>query len=127
MNSMLVSALAVAATICFTSVAQLVLKWQMAKIGPPDESIYDVARWLIRVLLNPWILSVFAGAFLAAISWFFAVSRVPLSYAYPFVALTFPIVVIGSGFLFDEPVRWTTLLGTGFIVAGLVIISANYS
>lgn len=123
MNSLLLSSLAVAATVCLTSVAQLILKWQIAKIGTPQETSQDIARWLVRVLLNPWIIAVFAGAFLAAISWFFAVSRVPLSYAYPFVALTFPIVVIGSGLIFGDPIHWTALLGTAFIVAGLVIIA----
>lgn len=108
-------------TVAFTSAAQLILKWQVGKVGAPGRSLSEVAHWFFEMLLNPWIIAVLGGAFLAAMSWFFVVGRVPLSIAYPFVALTFPAVVLASAFIFGDPINWRMVAGLVLIVAGLVV------
>ena len=60
---------------------------------------------------------------LSAVCWLWVLSRAQLSFAYPVLSLTFPIVVGLSAVLFSEfisPVRWT---GVGLIVAGVSFLS----
>ncbi|EEY50303.1 hypothetical protein VIH_002853 [Vibrio cholerae CT 5369-93] len=54
--------------------------------------------------------------------WVYALRLVPLSIAYPFMALAFIIVpVLGIIFL-KEPFHWRMLVGAGLIMMGLIVI-----
>lgn len=66
-----------------------------------------------------WIaLTVYA---VATVFWIGLLRQIPLSLAYPFVALAFFIVpVLGHWFL-DEPLRWQNLVGALAIVIGVWI------
>jgi drug/metabolite transporter (DMT)-like permease len=60
---------------------------------------------------------------LSAVCWLWVLSRAQLSYAYPVLALSFPIVVGLSAFFFSEtisPLRW---VGVGAIVIGVSLIA----
>jgi multidrug transporter EmrE-like cation transporter len=60
---------------------------------------------------------------LSAVCWLWVLSRAQLSFAYPILSLTFPIVVGLSAVLFSEfisPMRWT---GVGLIVVGVSFLS----
>jgi multidrug transporter EmrE-like cation transporter len=70
---------------------------------------------------GPWAI---AGILLYAISalfWLVVLSRVPLSVAYPVVAIGYVVVVLYSKFVFDEPVKWIAWVGLAFIVIGVAI------
>lgn len=57
----------------------------------------------------------------ATIAWIWVLQRAPLTLAYPVVALTFVLVPLGARWLFGEEVGLRYLLGTGLIVAGIVV------
>jgi len=46
------------------------------------------------LLLNPWIISGLAAALLASVTWMAAMTRLPLSHAYPFTTLAFVLVML---------------------------------
>jgi len=121
MTSLPYNVLGIATTVGVTSAAQLVLKWQVMRIGSPEPGAAGAFRWILTLLLNPWMMVVFAGAVIAAISWFFVVGRLPLTVAYPFVALTFPLVSLASARLFGDPIGWGNFVGLALIVAGLIL------
>ena len=50
-----------------------------------------------------------------------ALTRLELSYAYPFTSLSFVLIFIASVVLFHEPVSTTKLIGMALIVCGLVV------
>jgi multidrug transporter EmrE-like cation transporter len=115
MGTKLVGFLYIGLTIIFTVYGQLVLKWQIAQAGQlPPEPVAKIV-FLLRLLANPWIFSGFAAAFLAALAWMAAMTKFDVSYAYPFMSLSFVLVVMAGGFLFHEPI-------TGFKIAGLALI-----
>ena len=113
--------LGIATMIGLTALAQLVLKWQVRAMPPLEQGVAGLVRWGLTLLLNPWIIAVFGGAFLASLTWFFVIGRMPLSVAYPFMALTFPLVSIGSAVLFGDPLNLPMLIGLGLVAAGLVV------
>jgi drug/metabolite transporter (DMT)-like permease len=60
---------------------------------------------------------------MSAICWLWVLSRAPLSFVCPILALTFPIVVGASAILFSElilPLRWA---GVGIIMIGLSLLA----
>jgi len=109
------------ATICFTVYGQLILKWRIVKFGtlPPDVS--EKLKFLTSLLLDPVIFSGFAAAFLAALTWMAAMTKFDLSYAYPFMSLNFIIVLLLSGWLLNETITFTKIIGIALIVIGTVV------
>ena len=111
----------VLATVLLTVYGQIVIKWQVMQAGalPPDFA--DKMTFLMRLLLNPWIISALAAAFLAALCWTAAMTRLKLSHAYPFVGLTFVLVLMASGLFFHQPVTPLKIAGVALIVLGIVV------
>ena len=110
-------------TILLTVYGQIVLKWQVAKSGPLPEPAAEKVGHLLGLLLNPWVLSGFLAAFIASIAWMATIAKLDLSHAYPFVSLTFVLVLILSGVVFHEPITLPKVVGVGLVMIGVVVSS----
>lgn len=111
----------VATTIALTVYGQLVVKWQVLRRGALPASLRGKAEFFAHLLVNPWVISVLVAAFIAALSWMAAMSRLPLSRAYPFVGLSFALILVFSAVFFNETLTVPKVAGVGLIVAGLVV------
>ncbi|WP_315854688.1 EamA family transporter [Alienimonas chondri] len=109
-------------TITFTVIGQLLIKWQMGSATLPEGAVAKLL-FLMRQLLNPWILCGFASAFLAALCWMAAMTKLPLSRAYPPTSLALVLVLAFSALLFDEKISSSTILGSLLIIAGLLVVA----
>jgi multidrug transporter EmrE-like cation transporter len=108
-------------TIALTVFGQIAIKMQVAQAGALPDAGGDKLLFLIRLLLNPWIICAFAAAFLASISWMGAMTKFQLSHAYPFMSLNFVIVLALSAWLFHEPMSMTRIIGVTLICVGTVV------
>ena len=108
-------------TILLTVYGQIVIKWQASLAGTLPSAPIEKVWFLFHLLLNPWILSGLVSAFLAAISWMAAMTKFQLSYAYPFTGLSFVLVLLAGAFIFREPIALPRLIGTGLVIAGIII------
>jgi drug/metabolite transporter (DMT)-like permease len=115
----------IAGTILFTVYGQIVLKWQMNRVGPLPEVGAEKAAALLRLLLNPWILSCVAAGALAMLSWMAALTRFQLTYAYPFVSLTFALVLVLGAAFFGEAITPGKAVGVALIILGVVVGSRS--
>ena len=111
----------VSMTIFFTVYGQLVLKWQVNEAGQLPVDLGGKIFFLFKLLLNPWIISGFVSAFVAALSWMAAMTKFELSYAYPFVSITFVLVVLSGAIFFNEPLTWPKIAGMALIVGGILV------
>jgi drug/metabolite transporter (DMT)-like permease len=57
--------------------------------------------------------------------WLSALSRVDLSYAYPFASLSYVIMLAASWLLFHENITVVRLLGTLIVALGVFVISRS--
>ena len=57
----------------------------------------------------------------ATLAWIWVLQRVPLTIAYPLVALTFVLVPLGAWWLYDENLGLRYIAGMLLIVAGIVL------
>lgn len=84
------------------------------------------ARWsenFVALALNPYLVAaVLLYALLSAV-WVWVLTFVPLSIAYPFVALTFVLTVASGALMFGEAVTLRLLVGGAMIIAGLIVIT----
>lgn len=117
------SYLFVSLTILFTVYGQVVLKWQVATNPELSISNGKPLGVLLAILQNPWVVSAFAAAFAASLCWIAALSKLPLSKAYPFTALSFPLITLLSYVFFNEAITAPKLVGTGLVIAGIVVLA----
>ncbi len=116
------SYLYVAATVLLTVYGQIVIKWQVANAVRAGDAT-DRTALLALLLANPWVLSGLAAAFAAALCWMLALEKLELSHAYPFVSVSFVLVLVLSAALFGEPLSLAKVGGVALIVAGVALSS----
>lgn len=111
----------IALTIALTVYGQIAIKMQVAQAGPLPDAGGDKLLFLIRLLLNPWVISAFGAAFLASVTWMGAMSKFQLSFAYPFMSLNFVIVLLLGAWLFNEPLSIIRIAGVALICLGTFV------
>ena len=111
----------VLSTVALTVYGQLAFKWRIDEAGDVPTGWSERLEFGVRFLLDPWVISVFAAALLASGTWAAALTRFELSFAYPFMALSFVLVLVFSAVLFSEGVTTPKVIGVALIVAGIAI------
>jgi drug/metabolite transporter (DMT)-like permease len=117
--------LAIFITILCTVVGQLMFKHATNSMGEMPATLEEGAMFLVKAMLNIYIVGGFFLAFVASLSWIFAVSRLELSFAYPFTSLNFVFVMIFSAIIFQEQINLTRVLGILAICFGVYLISRS--
>jgi multidrug transporter EmrE-like cation transporter len=108
-------------TIIFTIYGQIILKWRLNKLGELPEDLLGKLAFLLSALLDLYIISGFASAFIASIFWMAAMTKFEITVAYPFMSLA-PALVFLIGVLFlGEAFTWGKILGLILIVIGTVV------
>jgi len=110
-------------SIVFTVYGQIVLKWRMNSFGEMPIGLYNKIRFLLGLIFDPWVFSVFLAAFLASLAWMAAMTRFDLSQAYPFMSLNFVLVLLLSGLLLNEPITIFKGIGVILIVLGTIVVN----
>src|SRR5436305_13688758 len=83
-------------TILLTVYGQLIIKWQVGLLSAMPETGAGRVQYLFTLIINPWIISCYASAFLVSLSWLEAVRRLELSHAYHFTRLSSLLVILFS-------------------------------
>jgi multidrug transporter EmrE-like cation transporter len=113
------------ATILFTVIGQILIKWQAMQSGSFPADWHGRMIFFFHLVLNRWIILGLLSAVVAAFSWIIAMTRLPLSVAYPIVALTYPLVFILGWLLFDETLSYWRIFGIILIILGVAVIGVN--
>lgn len=104
---------------------QILLKTGMNRTGAITLSLSSMPETLLRLATNPFVVG---GLFLYAsgtIFWLAALSRVDLSYAYPFASMSYVIMLFAAWQLFGETITPLRILGTLIIAAGVLVVSRS--
>ena len=107
-------------TITLTVIGQLLVKAGMLRVA--SSLSREPARCLSMVFtafLEPLVVAGLACAVLAAVSWFPAVARLPISIAYPFMALSIVLVLALAPICFGERVSLNQWIGVILVSCGL--------
>ena len=101
---------------------QLLMKKGMTVVG--ELSFFPFSN-ILHALLNPYVLSGFSCYGISSILWLVAISRLPLSNAYPVLSAGYVLVVFASYFFFNEPLGLLKILGIILICAGVILIGRS--
>ena len=116
----LLQGLALAGVVVAMVIGQLLFKLSSAHVqldGGLIKLIGSLANWQFVVALAVYGLG--------TVLWVLVIKSVPLSRAYPFMALSFVLVPVAALFLFDEPLSARYLLGTALLFSGLLVIAGE--
>lgn len=108
--------------IAFTVYGQLIIKARVTRYGALPDGLPEKLAFLVGMLVDPFILSGFVAAFLAALAWMAAMTRLELSYAYPFMSLSFVFVTILSVLFLGEVLTLPKVVGIILIIAGISVL-----
>ena len=107
------------------AIGQILLKKGMTSLGPLTLAWNDLFTNLWRIATNPYVFTGLGIYVISVIFWLFALSRVDLSFAYPFASLSYVIMLLASWQLFDEHISPVRLIGTLLVGIGVLVISRS--
>lgn len=105
--------------------AQVVIKSRLSVHGvvPLQPGALIGYLWLVIRDWQMWLG--LAGLLVSSLCWYAAISRLPLSIAYPFAALSYPVIFVGSLVFLREAFSWQSMSGNLLIVLGLLLIATS--
>jgi multidrug transporter EmrE-like cation transporter len=125
-NSMAKSVLMILLSISLAVSGQFLMKNgmnQVGRIGSGDLVYYK--SMLLKTFFHPYILAGLALYVVSTVSWLIVLSRVNLSFAYPFAGLGYVLTILISWRFLQEPVGAARLIGGALICLGVVFISRS--
>lgn len=113
-------------SVVFATAGQLTLKAAMESIGRIGSAqVSEAGQTVTRALKEPllWIGLILFG--ISALFWLVVLSRVDLSLAYPFVGLSYVVIVALAHFIFGESVPALRWVGVTVIAVGIALIGLS--
>jgi multidrug transporter EmrE-like cation transporter len=77
---------------------------------------------VLRAATSPWVLLGLVVFGVSAIAWLGALSKLPLSVAYPFNAVGYLVILLASILVLHERANVLTWVGSLMVVSGLVLV-----
>jgi drug/metabolite transporter (DMT)-like permease len=120
-----VNLLLVICAVAIAAVGQVLLRHGMRVAK--ESTVSGGGSLAVHAATSPYVLGGLCVFAMSAVLWLAALSRVPLSIAYPFNALGYIGILTASAVVLHEPVSARTWIGSAFVVVGLVMVvtSAN--
>jgi len=112
-------------SVAFGAVGQLTLKAGMNSIVQSYGKLQLSIDTLTHMATNPLLIVGIAIFGVSTLLWLFALAKADLSFAYPFLSLTYLAVLIGGAFLFGDKVTLPRVIGFAVIIAGVWIVARS--
>jgi drug/metabolite transporter (DMT)-like permease len=112
-------------TVMTNAAAQLMLKQGMLALGPLSfEGVNPLVK-LLQIVFSPWVFLGLCMFVISMASHLYVLSKVELSFAYPFLSLAYVAVAVFAYFLFREDLNAFRIAGIAFICVGTVLIAQS--
>ena len=114
-------------TVFTNAAAQIMLKYGMLQLGSLSFAGVNPVVKILQVVFSPWVFVGLCTFVVSMASHLFVLSKVELSYAYPFLSLAYVAVAFLAYFLFGEAMNASRVAGIALICAGTVFIAQGGS
>jgi multidrug transporter EmrE-like cation transporter len=115
----------VLAGVLLNAAAQLLLKAGTNRVGEFAFAMDNLVPIGAKLALNPFILGGLACYVVSVVVWILALSRVPVSVAYPMLSIGYIVNALAAWMLFGESLGAQKLVGIGFIVVGVFLVARS--
>jgi drug/metabolite transporter (DMT)-like permease len=112
-------------TVLSNAAAQIMLKRGMTVVGRVSLDPSSLLGSFWQIALNPFVVAGFFTFVVSMASHLVVLSRVDLSFAYPFLSLAYVVVTAYAYFFFSENVGQVRIAGIVLICLGTVIVSRS--
>jgi multidrug transporter EmrE-like cation transporter len=110
-------------TVVTNAAAQIMLKKGMLQLGSLSAVGGNIVTTAFAIIFQPWVFLGLCTFVISMASHLVVLSRVQLSFAYPFLSLAYVIAAAYAYFVFGEDVGALRIAGIAFICFGTVLIS----
>jgi multidrug transporter EmrE-like cation transporter len=111
--------------VLLNAAAQLLLKAGTNAVGQFEFHLDNVLPVGMKLAFEPHILGGLTCYVISVVVWIMALSRVPVSVAYPMLSIGYIVNAVAAFYLFNEPLAGQKLLGIGFIVVGVWLVARS--
>ncbi|OFI07748.1 putative 4-amino-4-deoxy-L-arabinose-phosphoundecaprenol flippase subunit ArnF [Clostridium acetireducens DSM 10703] len=109
-----------------TSVFLGALGQVLVKLGAVNLSFSgNIFKIIFDILKNIPVMLGITSYGVSFLIWIKVLSKVELSYAYPFVSLGYVLIMIFSYLVFKENITYLRIIGVVFIIIGVIFISKS--
>ena len=114
-------------TVFTNAAAQLMLKYGMMQLSPISFAGVNPLVKILQIVFSPWVFFGLCTFVISMASHLFVLSKVELSFAYPFLSLAYVIVAVLAWMLFKEDLNALRVGGIAFICLGTILIAQGGS
>lgn len=112
-------------TVLTNAAAQIMLKKGMIAVGGFAAGGASAIDFLLKTFLNPFVFTGLCIFVVSMVSHLIVLSKVELSFAYPFLSLAYVVVAAYAFFVFHEDVSLVRMGGIALVCAGTVLIAQS--
>ncbi|MBE2258939.1 MAG: EamA family transporter [Candidatus Accumulibacter sp.] len=109
--------------VLLNAAAQLLLKAGTNAVGHFDFALANVIPIGIKIAGQPAIIGGLACYAISVVVWIMALSRVPVSIAYPMLSIGYVVNALIAHYWFGEILVLQKMLGIAFIIIGVVLVA----
>jgi drug/metabolite transporter (DMT)-like permease len=109
--------------VMLNAAAQILMKAGTNEIGHFEFSIENILPIGLKLATEWHIVVALCCYALSVIIWILALSRVPVSIAFPMLSMAYVVNAIAAWYLLGEAFNPTKLVGMGIIILGVIVIS----
>lgn len=125
MSPFAISIVLILFTVTTNAAAQIMLKRGMMQLGPLDQLGSNPVFIVFGIVFQPWVFLGLCTFVISMASHLVVLSRVQLSFAYPFLSLAYVMVGAYAYFVFGEDMSALRIAGFALIVGGTILISMS--
>jgi multidrug transporter EmrE-like cation transporter len=111
--------------VLLNAAAQLLLKAGTNAVGRFEFTAANIVPIGTKLALEPHIAGGVACYVVSLVVWLVGLSRVEVSVAYPMLSIGYVINALAAWYLFGESLTAQKLVGIGFIVAGVFLVTRS--
>lgn len=109
--------------VMLNAAAQILMKTGTNAVGYFEFSIENLLPIGWKLATEWHIVAALFCYALSVVIWILALSRVPVSIAFPMLSMAYVVNAVAAWYLLDEAFNPTKMVGIGVIILGVVIIS----
>lgn len=108
--------------VLLNAVAQLLLRKGMMLIGNVQVSLESILALFPKLIINIYIWGGLLGYAISVIVWLIVLSRLEVSYAYPFLSIGYIVTAVIGYYFLGESMSIYKISGIAVICAGIVLL-----
>lgn len=105
--------------------SQILLKKGMTSIASFNLNSEGLIQALPNIIFNLYVISGLIVMIISMSAHLVVLSKVDISYAYPFLGLSFVLVTLWGYFVLSEDMNVYKILGVAFICAGVALVARS--